>query len=149
MSTSAVTDSDEALDVRADDFRAALERSLALADADGRIGPVIGATRIRMRFEFTDCDLALNVAAEETGEHNLSWSFGDDPGWPPKLLLRMSCAVGNRYMQGRESLAIAIARGQVSCRGESRAALLYLPAARLISEPYRKVVESDFPDLAV
>lgn len=85
MSTSAVTDSDEALDVRADDFRAALERSLALADADGRIGPKIGATRIRMRFEFTDCDLALNVAAEETGERNLSWSFGDDPGWPPKL----------------------------------------------------------------
>ena len=43
----------------------------------------------------------------------------------------MSAEVANRYLQGRESLAIAIARGQVRCRGESRAALAYLPAARL------------------
>ena len=39
-----------------------------------------------------------------------SWSFADDPGWSPKLVLRMTCAVANRYLHGRESLAIAIAR---------------------------------------
>ena len=60
----------------------------------------------------------------------------------------MSAEVANRYLQGRESLAIAIARGQVRCRGGSRAALPYLPAARLICEPYRRVVEAEFPDLA-
>lgn len=134
--------------VRPDEFRSALERTLVLADADERIGPLIAATRLRLRFEFTDCDLALNLAAAEGRVANLSWSFADDPGWPPKLVLRMTCAVGNRYMQGRESLAIAIARGHIRCHGESRAVLLYLPAARLICEPYRKVVEAEFPDLA-
>ena len=34
-------------------------------------------------------------------------------------------------------------------RGESRAALRYLPATRLLSAPYRRVVERDFPDLLV
>jgi hypothetical protein len=133
--------------VRPSEFRAALEEALAAADADERIGPVIGATRLRLRFEFPDCDLALNVAAAE-GEHNLDWSFARDPGWMPKLELEMDAAVANRYLQGRESLAIAIARGQVRVRGESRTALLYLPAARLLCEPYRRVVEARYPELA-
>src|SRR5215208_3147735 len=120
-------------------LRAALERTLDEVDADERIGPLIGATRLRMRFEFTDLDMALNVAASE-GEHNVTWSFADDPGWSPKLTLRMTSDTANRYLQGRESLAIGIARGQVRCRGDSRTALLYLPAARLIAEPYRRVV---------
>ena len=129
------------------DLRAALERTLTEIDADERLGPLLGATQLRMRFEFTDLDMALNVAAGEN-DTNLSWSFDDDPGWAPKLTLRMTSEVANRYLQGRESLAIAIARGQVRCRGDSRTALQYLPAARLIAEPYRRVVESDYPALA-
>jgi len=130
-----------------DQLRAALERTLGEVDADDRLGPLIGATHLRMRFEFTDLDMALNVAAAD-GKRNITWSFADDPGWPPKLTLRMSSAVANRYLQGRESLAIGIARGQVRAQGDSRTALLYLPAARLICEPYRRVVEAEYPALA-
>ena len=133
--------------LRAEDLKAAVERTLAAVDADERLGPLIGATKLRMRIEITDLDLAINVAAAEDG-HNLAWSFADDPGWQPKLVMRMPAAVCNRYLQGRESLAIAIARGEVRCSGESRTALLYLPAARLLAEPYRQVVEDDFPALA-
>ena len=131
----------------AQDLRAALERALTAVDSDERLGPLIGATRLRMRMEFTDLGTALNVASAE-GDHNLVWSFDDDPGWPPKLTLRMTGDVANRYLQGRESLPIAIARGQVHCSGDSRTALLYLPAARLLAEPYRRVVEADYPALA-
>jgi hypothetical protein len=130
-----------------DQLRAALERTLGEVDADDRLGPLIGATRLRMRFEFTDLDMALNVAAAD-GERNITWSFAEDPGWPPKLTLTMSSAVANRYLQGRESLAIGLARGQVRAQGDSRTALLYLPAARLICEPYRRVVEAEYPALA-
>jgi hypothetical protein len=100
-----------------------------------------------MRLEFTDLGMVLNVAAAD-GDRNLTWSFADDPGWPPKMTLLMSSDVANRYLQGRESLAIGIARGQVRCRGDSRTALLYLPAARLLAEPYRRAVEADYPALA-
>jgi hypothetical protein len=133
-------------DAFATEFRAALDETLAAADADERIGPLIRATKLRMRLEFTDSDLALNIAAAE-GERNLIWSFGN-PDWTPKLELEMDAAVANRYLQGRESLAIAIAHGQVRVLGESRVALHYLPAARLLCEPYREVVEARYPALA-
>jgi hypothetical protein len=132
--------------MRSADLKAAVDRTFTAVDADERLGPLIGATKLRMRIELTDLDLAINVAAADGGR-NLEWSFADDPGWSPKLVMRMPAAVCNRYLQGRESLAIAIARGEVRCTGESRTALLYLPAARLLAEPYRQVVEDEFPAL--
>ena len=131
---------------RREQLREALELALAAADKDERVGPLIGATRLRMRFEFTDLEVSLNVSAA-AGDHNIEWSFADDPGWVPKLVLRMTSEVANRYLQGRESLAIGIARREVRCEGESRIALLYLPATRFLNDSYRAVVERDFPDL--
>ena len=128
------------------EFRAALDRALAEADADERIGPAICATKLRLRLEFTDIGMTLNVAVAETGQR-LEWSFGRVE-WEPKLTLSMTSEVGNSYLLGRESLAIAIARGRVKVSGESRVALLYLPATRLISEPYRRVVQNTYPELA-
>ncbi len=133
--------------IRPAEFRSALERTLALADADERIGPRIVAAGPRLRFVFTDCGMALNLGSDERGGAHIDWSFADDPGWTPRLELAMTSEVANRYLQGRESLAIAIARGQVRVRGGSRAALAYLPAARLLREPYRQVIEAEFPGL--
>jgi hypothetical protein len=130
-----------------ENFRAALELALTEADEDERLGPLLSATHLRMRFEFTDADLGLSVAAGEGG-HNLSWSFGDAP-WPARMVLALPIAVANGFLLGAESLAIAIAHGQVRCTGEARAALRYLPATRLLAGAYRRVVERDFPDLLV
>jgi hypothetical protein len=133
--------------VSADEFRAALEQALELADSDERIGPMLAATKLRMRLWFPDSDLQLNIAAGESEGRNLRWSFGD-VDWTPKLELTMESAVGNRFLQGRESIAIAIARRRAKCRGESHSALLGLPATRLLCEPYREVVRAGFPELA-
>jgi len=129
-------------------IREALTEALEAVEADERVAPLIGATHLRMRFEFTDLELALNLAAGER-ERNVEWSFDEDPGWRPRLTLRMTSVVANRYLQGRESLAIALARREVRCEAESRVALLYLPAARLLADSYRRVVEADFPELAL
>jgi hypothetical protein len=61
----------------------------------------------------------------------------------------MDSATANAYLQGKESLAVAIARGKVRCSGESRVALLYLPALRLVVEPYRRLVRERYPHLAL
>ena len=135
-------------EVDAEEFRAALESALERADDDARIGPLLRAAGLRMRFEFPDAGLVLNVATAEDEAGRLAWTFGDDVEWQPKLELTMDAKTANRYLQGRESLAIALARGQARCRGESRTALLYLPATRLLCEPYRKVVQSGYPALA-
>jgi hypothetical protein len=128
------------------DFRGALERTLAEADADERIGSALRASAMRMRFEFPDCDLALNVWAEG-GE--LRWSFAQEPGWDPKLALEMDSEVANAYLQGRVNLPISVAHGRVRCHGSSMAALQYLPLTRLLCGPYRRIVRSEFPALAL
>jgi hypothetical protein len=128
-------------------FRRALELALTAADTDERLGPMLSATGLRLRLEITDADLGLNLAAGEEG-HNLIWSFGAAT-WPARLVLSMPVAVANGFLQGAESLAIGLTRGQVSLTGESRVALRYLPATRLLAGCYRSVVERDFPDLLV
>ena len=127
-------------------FREAIDRALVEADSDERLGPLLGATGLRLCVEFTDANAFLNVTAGE-GERNLSWSFADVPDPTAQLVLRMETAVANRWLLGGESIPIGIARGRVRCSGGSRAALRYLPATKLLAAPYRRVVERDFPDL--
>jgi hypothetical protein len=129
------------------EFRKLLDRALREVDGDDRAGTLLRATGLRIRFDFPDLGLVLNVAATDGGEHHLRWAFADAAEWKPKLELRMDSAVANAYLQGRESLAIAIARRQVRCRGEARVALLYVPAIRLLCEPYRRIVEDEHPGL--
>jgi hypothetical protein len=125
-------------------FLAALERTLEVAADDERTGPLICASRPRLRLHFDDLGVALDLTARAG---RLRWSFEPRPGWEPRLVIELGSAIANRYLLGRESLAIAIARGQVRVRGDSRAALRYLPATQLLGETYREVVETDFPEL--
>jgi hypothetical protein len=133
--------------LRGEEFRAALEEALTAAEADDRIGPLIAATKLRITFRFTDVGLTLNVAAGDPQDRNLSWSWGENSE-PSKLELTMDSATANRFLQGRESLAIAIARGHAKVRGGSRNALLGLPATRLLCQSYREVVTTEHPALA-
>jgi hypothetical protein len=131
------------------EFREALERTLAEVDADERAGPLLRAAGLRMRFRFTDLAMVLNVAASEEAGHHLRWRFSDEVDWEPKLDLTMDSRIANAYLQGKESLAIAIARGKARFHGESRSALLYLPALRLVVDPYRRLVHESYPHLVL
>jgi hypothetical protein len=104
---------------------------------------------MRIRLELTDLGIHVDVAADpDSVEHHLRWDFAD-AAWEPKLSLRMDSTTANAYLQGRQSLAIAIARGRVRCRGESGAALVYLPLLQLLVEPYRRAVLERAPAFAV
>jgi hypothetical protein len=132
----------------AEEMREVLDRALRELDSDQRAGPLLRAAGISVRIEMTDIDLVVAVAASEEGGHHLRWTFGDDPE-PAKLSLKMDSATANAYLQGKESLAIAIARGKVRASGDSRVALLYLPAMRLVVEPYRRLVQERYPHLSL
>lgn len=132
----------------AKEFREVLDRALTELDRDERSGPLLRAAGLSLRIELTDIDLVLRVAPSDVDDHHLRWSFGDDDE-PPKLDLRMDSETANAYLQGQESLAIGIARGKVRCSGESRVALLYLPALRLVVEPYRRLVRERYPHMAL
>jgi hypothetical protein len=131
----------------ATELRAALDDTLRALDEDERAGPLFRASGLAVRFELTDADLILTVRASDDPDHHIAWTFAGDG--PAKLVLRMDSATANAYLQGRESLAIGIARGQVQHSGESRTALLYLPVLRMLCEPYRRTVSESYPRLAV
>jgi hypothetical protein len=131
------------------ELRDLLERTLEELNADESSGPLLRATGLRLRLRLPDAGLVLDIAASDASDRYLRWSFGGDVDWEPKLDLEMDSEVANAYLQGHESLAIAIAHRRVRCRCDSRAALRFLPAARLIAEPYKRIVASDYPHLAL
>jgi hypothetical protein len=124
-----------------------LDEALSELDTDEKAGPLLRAAGLRMRFDFTDLGMVLNMAASEEPGHHLRWEFSDAGDWEPKLRLSMNSRIANAYLQGKESLAIALARGQVRCDGDARYALLYVPALRLVAGPYRRLVRRDHPHL--
>jgi hypothetical protein len=129
------------------EYRELLDQMLSDLDADLRAGPLLRATGLRMRLELPDLPLVLHVAASEDAHHHLRWQFSDSVEWEPKLSLRMDSKVANAYLQGKESLAIAIARGRVRAIGDTRCALLYVPALRLVVPAYRRLVARSHPHL--
>jgi len=131
------------------EFRHLLDDVLTETDADDQAGPLLRAAGLRVRFEFPDLPLVLNLAATEADDHHLTWRFSDDVDWQPKLTLEMGSQVANAYLQGKESLAIAIARGRVRAKGDSRSALVYIPALRLLVGSYQRVVTQEHPHLVL
>jgi hypothetical protein len=129
------------------ELREVLERLFAAVEADERVGPLLRAAHVRARLQFTDRHLVLNLASSEDEDSYLDWNFSARPPWTPKVTLRMDSSVANAWLQGKESLAIAIARGRVKCVGESRSTLFFVPVAKLLTEPYRRVIDSGYEHL--
>jgi hypothetical protein len=124
-----------------------LDALLAAVEVDEAVGPLLRAAGVRTRFEFTDMDLALNVASAAVEDRNVDWDFAEAPPWEPNLTMAMESQVANRWLQGTESVAIAIARGRVRCAGEARSALFFLPAMTMACGPYRRLIAASYPHL--
>jgi hypothetical protein len=133
----------------AEEMEEVLDRVLSQVDDDDKAGPLLRATGMRLRFRCPDLDFAVNIAASEGSDRCIEWTFAKRAPWTPRLELTMSSSVANAYLQGAASVPVAIARGQIKCAGDARSALLYLPAAKLITGPYRKLVADGYPHLVV
>jgi hypothetical protein len=133
----------------AGEFRELLDAVLRVVNADRTAGPLLHATKLRLRLECPDLRVALNLLASDRPDSYIEWSFDDDVPWKPKLELKMDSDCANAWLQGKESIPVAIARRRVTNAGDARSALLYLPATKLIQEPYRRLVRRRYRHLAV
>jgi hypothetical protein len=61
--------------------------------------------------------------------------------------MAMSSETANRYFQGRENVAMAIARRRIKAGGDVKAALSLIPVTKPIYERYAALVESEYPHL--
>ena len=129
------------------EFREVMDRTFALMSDDPDMGPKLRDADTPQRFEFTDFDLVVNVRAGGPGEPNLAWEWSDDVAWEPKVKMTMSSEVANRYFQGKENVAIAIARRRIKAAGDLKAALAILPLTKPVFVRYQAMIAADYPHL--
>ncbi len=132
------------------EFRAVIDRIFTLMDEDPDMGPRLRDADVPQRFEFEDVDLVVNVRAARPDESaNLVWVWSDDVEWEPKVRMTMSSETANRYFQGKENVAMAIARRRIKAGGDVKAALALMPITKPVFAHYRELVETEYPHLAL
>ncbi len=124
-----------------------MDRTFAIMSDDPEMGPKLRDADAPQRFEFTDLELVVNIRAGSPEEENLVWEWSDEVAWEPKVRMTMSSETANRYFQGKENVAIAIARRRIKAGGDVKAALAILPITKPLFGRYRKMVESEYPHL--
>jgi SCP-2 sterol transfer family len=132
------------------EFREVIDKTFGMMSDDPEMGPKLRDADVPQRFEFDDLDLVVNICAAQRGDHvNLIWKWTDDVPWKPKVQMKMSSEVANKYFQGRENVAIAIARRRIKASGDVKAALQLIPISKPVFERYREMVEREYPHLVV
>jgi hypothetical protein len=136
-----------------EEFREVMDRVFGLMDSDPELGRRLQDADVPQRFEFTDLGMVVNVrpaavAGDEAG-HHLYWEWTDDIPWAPRVRMTMSSEIANRYFQGCENVAVAIARRRISTSGDVQAALSLIPITKPLYARYRELVARDYPHLAV
>ena len=129
-------------------FREVMDRTFALMSEDPSMGPKLRAAEVPQRFEFPDADLVVNIRPAREGENgNLHWEWSDEVDWEPRVRMTMSTETANRYFQGKENIAMAIARRRIKTGGDVRAALEILPITKPVFESYLAMVRAEYPHL--
>jgi hypothetical protein len=132
----------------AKEFREVMDQVFTMMSTDPEMGPKLRDAETPQRFEFPDVDLVVNVTyADGDGEQNLRWEWTDDVAWEPEVKMTMDSDVANRYFQGKENVAMAIARRRIKTSGNVKKALALIPITKPIYARYRGLVEDKYPHL--
>ena len=137
-----------------DGFKSAAEcrevigRAFQLMSQDPDMGPKLRDADTPQRWEFPDVHLVVNVtAAEEGSGANLRWVWSDDVSWEPEVLMTMDSGIANRYFQGKENIAMAVARRRIKTSGNFKKALALVPVTKPVFKLYREMLEREYPHL--
>jgi hypothetical protein len=131
--------------------REVIGRAFELMSRDPEMGPKLREADTPQRFEFPDLDLVVNVTAADAGSgdsgDNLRWVWSDDVAWEPDVVMTMDSAVANRYFQGKENIAMAVARRRIKTTGNVKKALALVPVTKPVFRLYREMLEREYPHL--
>jgi hypothetical protein len=131
----------------AQEFREVMDRTFTLMSEDPDMGPKLRDADTPQRFEFSDLDLVVNIRAGRAGEPNLAWEWSDEINWEPRVKMTMSSEIANKYFQGKENVAIALARRRIKSGGDVKAALAIMPITKPLFALYREMIAADYPHL--
>ena len=132
----------------ADECREVIGRAFELMSRDSNMGPKLREAETPQRWEFPDLELVVNVTAADSGSRaHLRWEWSDDVPWEPEVLMTMDSEVANRYFQGKENIAMAIARRRIKTSGNVKKALALVPVTKPVFKLYREMLEAEYPHL--
>jgi hypothetical protein len=130
------------------EFREVMDKTFTIMSTDPEMGPALRDAETPQRFEIPDLDLVVNITyAEDGGEQCLRWDWSDDVPWEPEVGMVMNSDTANRYFQGKENIAMAIARRRIKTSGNVKKALALLPITKPVFVRYREMIERDYPHL--
>ena len=132
-----------------EEFREVMDRTFALMSEDPEMGPRLREVDTPQQFTFPDLEMVVNIRAGNADEPNLAWEWTDQVTWEPKVKMEMSSETANRYFQGKENVAIAIARRRIKAGGDVKAALAIIPITKPLFQRYREMIAADYPHLEV
>ena len=131
------------------EFRDVIDKVFTMMSTDPDMGPKLRDAETPQRFEFPDLDLVVNITYNEDGtDDNLRWEWTDDVDWEAEVQMTMDSEVANRYFQGKENIAMAIARRRIKTSGNVKKALAIVPITKPVFSLYREMVEREYPHLA-
>jgi putative sterol carrier protein len=133
----------------AKEFREVMDRVFEMMSTDPEMGPKLREAETPQRFEFPDLDLVVNITSREAEEdgQNLIWKWSDDVDWDPDVKMTMDSDVANKYFQGKENVAMAIARRRIKTSGNVKKALALIPITKPVESMYRDMIQSEYPHL--
>jgi hypothetical protein len=134
----------------AQEFRQVMDRVFEIMSTDPGMGPKLRDARVPQRFEFPDQDAVVNITYDDSGgDQNLRWVWSDDVDWEPKVQMTMDSEVANKYFQGKENVAVALARRRIKSSGDIKSALKLIPITKPVYALYREMLEREYPHLVV
>ncbi|HEX5309793.1 MAG TPA: hypothetical protein VFW38_12020 [Solirubrobacteraceae bacterium] len=132
------------------EFKQVMGDLFEMMSADPQMGPALRDADVPQRFEFEDLDLVVNVRARKgTERENLHWEWSEDVDWEPRVWMKMSSEVANRYFQGKENIPLAIARRRIKTGGDIKASLALIPITKPVYARYREMLQERYPHLVV
>ena len=132
-----------------EEFREVMDRTLVLMSEDPEVGPRMREADCPQQFSFPALEMVVNIRSGSAGEANLAWEWNDPVAWEPKVKLEMSPETANRYFQGKENVAIAIARRRIKAGGDVKSALVIIPITKPLFGRYREMIAADYPNMDV
>ena len=130
------------------EFRDVMDEVFTLMSTDEEMGPKLRAAEVPQRFAFPDVDMVVNITyADGANGQHLRWEWTDDVDWKPEVEMTMDADVANRYFQGKENIAMAVARRRIKTSGNVKKALSLVPITKPVYARYRELVEREYPHL--
>jgi hypothetical protein len=133
----------------AKEFREVMDQAFMIMSTDSDMGPKLRDADTPQRFEFPDVDMVVNIgpATEVADGQHLTWEWSDDVDWDSEVEMKMDSEVANRYFQGKENVAMAIARRRIKAGGNVKKALAIIPITKPVFARYRAMLEDKYPHL--